>query len=559
MYDDNWDIKIDSNENNYGCSPKVIDAIRNINIGDISFYPYYGILSDKIAKYNGFDIDNIKVTNGADEAISSIIQTYIEKDDILLTLDVSFDMPNIYTQIQGGKILKVPFKEKWVFPIDEFIDKLNNEKVKVVYLAVPNNPTGNIISEEDILKILGNAQDKAVIIDETYANYCEISYKNLVKKYDNLFIVKSFSKDFALAGLRLGYIISSKYNIEVLKRVVSPFSVNKLAMIAGIMSLDDTEYFSKIKKDIIESREELMSFFNSMGAFVYDSWANFLLIDFKQKAEFVYKKLIEKKITVKLYKKGSLLEGHLRVTIPTKIGVEKIKEALKIKPSLVFDMDGVLVDARNSYRVTIQKTFEKYAGKSVTSDEIQRVKNNGGMNNDWDLTKYLLEREGISLSYDEITQTFQSIYWNDGKGLINDENSLLVRSIFEELSKNYNLSIFTGRLKNEAFYALNRFGITDLFYPIITTDDIPFSKQKPDSYGLNMVKELSIASEYFYFGDTIDDMKCAKGAGYYPIGVLPPQDKSEELKNKLKQYGANDVIDSVNDVKNILEKIYAKI
>lgn len=554
MYEKQWDIKIDSNENNYGPSPKVIEALKNIDFHNISFYPFYGELSQKIADYQGFNIDNIKVTNGADEAIQAIVQTYLEQDEALLTLDASFDMPIIYSQIQGGKIIKVPFKNKWEFPIDEFLAELDNNKIKIVYLATPNNPTGNIIEEETLQRILEKAKDKVVIIDETYANYADISYKKYVNSFDNVFITKSFSKDFALAGMRLGYIISNEENIKNLKKVVSPFSVNAFAMKAGIAALSDIEYFEHIKSEIKESKNELKEFFEQLGAIVYNSYANFLLVDFKQKAEFIYNKLKKENISVKLYKKGSLLENHLRITIPTKTGVEKIKNILKIKPSLVFDMDGVLINAGNSYRLTIEKTYEKFAGKSITQKEIQDAKNLGGLNNDWDLTKYLLEKDGINVSYQDIVDVFQEIYWNDGKGLINNENALFDKEIFEELSKDFNLSIFTGRLRAEAMFALNKFEASDLFYPIITTDDIPHGMGKPNPLGLNITKEITISKEYYYFGDTIDDILAAKAAGYKAIGVLPPQDKSEELTNKLKEKGACEVLASINDINTILEK-----
>lgn len=553
LFEKCWDIKIDSNENNYGASPKVIEALKSCDFSNISFYPFYGELSQKIADYQGFSIDNIKVTNGADEAIQGIIQTYLEDGESLLTLDISFEMPVIYTQVQSGNVIKVPFKEKWIFPIDDFLKELNNPKVKVVYIATPNNPTGSIISEQDLKKILEKAKGKVVLIDETYANYSGFSYKNYVKIYDNVFIVKSFSKDFALAGMRLGYIISDEANIKNLKKVISPFSVNSYAMKAGIAALDDLEYFDLIKKEIEASKEDLKNFFELMGGKVYSSYANFLLVDFGLKAEFIHKKFSENNIAVKLFKKGSLLENHLRISIPTKKGVENIKQALSVKPSLVFDMDGVLVNAGNSYRVAIEKTYEKFSGKTITQEEIQKVKNLGGLNNDWDLTKYLLEKQGINVSYSDIVDAFQKIYWDDGKGIINNETPLFNKELFEKLAKNYNLSIFTGRLRNEALFALEKFGIKDFFYPVITTDDIPHGKGKPDSFGLNKTKDMTISSSYYYFGDTIDDMISAKNAGFIPVGVLPPMDKSDELSSALVSNGARFVVKSVNEIENILE------
>lgn len=554
LYENTWDIKIDSNENNYGPSPHVINTLKNITYKDISFYPFYGELSEKIAKFYGFETKNIKVTNGADEAIQGIIQTYLEEGDSLLTLDISFEMPVIYTQIQGGNVIKVPFKEKWIFPVNDFINAID-ENVKIIYLASPNNPTGNLIEEEDLKQVIEKAGSKIILIDETYANYSGTSYKEYAKKYNNIFVVRSFSKDFALAGLRLGCIISSEENTNNLKKVISPFSVNALAMKAGIAALEDTQYFCEIKQEITASKKELKIFFEQLGAKVYESFANFLLIDFGKKTEFVYHKLRQANIAVKLFKKGSLLENHLRVTIPTKSGFEKIKSALKTKPFLVFDMDGVLVDARNSYRVTIEKTYEKFSGKKITQEEIQAAKNLGGLNNDWDLTKYLLEKEGIKVTYQDIVDVFQEIYWAQGKGLINNETPLFDRKVLEELSKDYNLSVFTGRLRAEAMFALEKFNAADLFFPILTTDDIPHGKGKPDPYGLNLTKEMTISDKYTYFGDTPDDMIAATAAGFEAIGILPPQDKSQELIRNLKNKGAKHVADSVNKLGIILEDI----
>ena len=554
MYENDWDIKIDSNENNYGPSPKVIATLKNCDYKNISFYPFYGELSQKIADYQGFSIDNIKVTNGADESIQAIIQTYLEKDEALLTIDVSFEMPVIYTQIQGGEVIKVPFEKKWEFPIDNFVKELSNPKVKVVYLASPNNPTGNLIEENDIKRILENSQNKVVLIDETYANYSGTTYKKYVNEYDNVFIVRSFSKDFALAGMRLGYIISNAENIKNLKKVVSPFSVNAFAMQAGIAALSDVQYFENVKQEILSSKDELKVFFEQLGAKVYSSNANFLLVDLGKKAEFIHNKLQKENIAVKLFKKGSLLEGHIRITIPTKAGVKKIKHALRIKPALVFDMDGVLVDARKSYRVAIEKTYEYFAKKQVTQQEIQNAKNLGGLNNDWDLTQYLLKKSGVEVLYKDIVEVFQKIYWDNGNGVINNEEPLFERNVFEELSKDYNLSIFTGRLRAEAMFALEKFNAVDLFFPILTTDDIPEGMGKPNPFGLNLTKEMTIASNYTYFGDTSDDILAAKSANYDAVGVLPPQDKSKELIEALKSKGAQDTLISVNDIKTILEQ-----
>ena len=121
------------------------------------------------------------------------------------------------------------------------------------------------------------------------------------------------------------------------------------------------------------------------------------------------------------------------------------------------------------------------------------------------------------------------------------------------------MAIFTGRLRNEAMFALEKFGAKELFFPIITTSDIPYDKCKPDPYGINVVKEMTYSNQYYYFGDTIDDIKAGISADCIAIGVLPPQDKSEELTNALKRHNAQNVLQSINDIEKILEQKCEKV
>ena len=555
LFEQEWDLKIDSNENLYGPSPKVLEAIRNVDPKDILFYPYYGELSQKIADYAGFEIDNIKVTNGADEAISSIFTAYLDPEDAVLTVTPSFAMPVVYSQIIGSELIEVPYEKKWEFPIDAFLAQLENSKIKIVHLTTPNNPTGETISEENITRILQKSKDKLVLIDETYGNYCNSTYRKFVKQYDNVFIVKSFSKDFALAGLRLGYIISNPANIKILKAVVSPYSVNSMAVKAGIAALDDCEYFEVIKEQLELSKAIFKEGFEKLGAKVYPSGANFLCVDFAQKSDFVYKKLVSCGICVKKYNSG-VLNGFMRITAPKPSDAKIILKLLKTQELLAFDMDGVLFDVGMSYRMAIKRTFEYFSGKELPMTRIQEVKNKGGLNNDWELTAYLLRIESIAIPMSDVVEKFQEFYWNEGKGFINDEELLIDKSLLSELAKKYNLAIFTGRPKLEAEYALKKHGIFNCFSEIITMDSLASNEQKPSPAGLNLLKNKTGIEKIMYFGDTVDDVTSALGAKAMPIGVLPPQDKSEDLASKLKMRGAALVINTINEIEKALELFY---
>lgn len=555
LFEDEWKLKLDFNENLFGPSEKVINAIKNIDSKNINYYPLYGEITEKLAEFTGFKSENIKVTNGADEAIYSIIQTYLDSNDKLLMVKPSFAMPMIYANIVGAKVEKVSYQDRWKFPIDEFLKKLSDKKVKVVYIATPNSPTGECICFEDLEKILENSKDKAVLIDETYGNYCDSNYKEFVKKYDNAFVVKSFSKDFALAGLRLGYIISNENNIKNIKSVVSPFSVNSIASIAGIAALEDYNYFENIKLEIEKSKNILKEGFEKFGAIVYPSKTNFLCVDFGEKSDFIQKKLANQKIVIKRFK-DSFGGVMFRITAPKPEGALKVIKALEVKDTIVFDMDGVLIDASKSYRIAIMKTFEFFAGREVSPEKIQDAKNLGGLNNDWDLTEFLLNNENIYPDKEYLIDKFQEFYWDEGKGLINNEDLLIDKDFLKKLSDNYNLAIFTGRPYLEAEFALHKNDIFDYFYPVITMDDLPSDRQKPDTLGLETIKNKIITDKIFYIGDTIDDVIVAKNFNAVSVAVLPPQDKSEALIESLKSHGAIMVLDNVNEIEKALEINY---
>lgn len=549
-----YKLKLDFNENLIGPSPKVLEAIKNIDYKKINFYPNYENLICEIAKFNNVHEDMIVVTDGADEAFKYVFDAFISPNNEILSVIPAFSMPKQYAITAGANFVEIPYKEKWIFPIEDFLNKIT-ENTKMIMLTSPNSPTGDIIPEEHIEKILQKAENSAVVIDETYASYCGITHTHLSDKYENLIIIKSMSKDFAIAGLRLGYIISKAENISNIRKIVAPYSVNSMAALAGTLSLQDKNHLQYVKDEINKSKEYLMNELPKYAKNVYKSFANFILVDFGEKAEFYYKKLLLNGIKTKIFKSGEC-KNCFRLTIPKIDDAKRIISVLKPKEMIVFDMDGVLIDATNSYRKAIEKTFEFFAHKQTTPKAIQDVKNLGGYNNDWDLTEYLLKQEGINPDKNLLIQKFQELYYGEnGEGLISQENLLVSKEDLETLSKKYDLAIFTGRPIKEAFFALKKFDIEKYFLYIITSDDLPPDKQKPDGMGLEIIKIVANPSKLFYMGDTRDDILAAKSAKVIPIGVLPPTDKSDNLKQIMLNTGAKAVLNNAADIIEIGETL----
>ncbi len=214
---------------------------------------------------------------------------------------------------------------------------------------------------------------------------------------------------------------------------------------------------------------------------------------------------------------------------------------------LIFDIDGVLVDASNSYRQAIQQTCRFFTGLDVSPAEIQSYKNRGGLNNDWDLTEAILKDNGMQIEKKLIIKKFQEYYNRFKKA----EKWLLNKTTLDELSKNYSLAILTGRPWGDAYESLKTNAVKWYFKLVVAMEDV--SRQKPDPEGLLKILGKYPGMEAYYFGDTVDDMKAAVSAGVIPIGVLPPQDKSGSLEALLINNGARIVIQNINEIYKALK------
>ncbi len=277
-------IKLGSNENPIGVSEKVIEAIKE-NLNLISQYPETNLeeLKGKIAAYSGADASNVIIGgDGADEILDVLGKTLIEPGDEFIVPLPSYMYYEFTLKIHGG----VPVYAKWdmeenKLDVESVIAALS-ERTKIIFLCTPNNPTGTLISKDDIKKVL-ESTDALVVVDEAYFEFSEVNNVDLLKDYNNLLILRTFSKVFGLAGMRIGYALSNPEFIEYMHRVKPVFSLIKLSYVAASAVLDDGEYIKKSIEIGIQSREflyENMSRFDKLE--VYPSKANYLLVGVKK-------------------------------------------------------------------------------------------------------------------------------------------------------------------------------------------------------------------------------------------------------------------------------------
>lgn len=321
-------LRLDFNENTVGPSPKVLEALKNLKDEDLASYPEYSKFKAGLASYLDIKESELLLTNATDEAINVIMQAYVDKDDEVIIPVPTFAMFKFYAQAAAAKITEVLYSANLSFPAKKVLSRIN-KKTKVVILCNPNNPTGTLIDKEDVIKILEKAKNSIVLVDEAYNQFTKQSCKDLVDKYDNLIVIQTFSKAFGLGGLRLGYIISNENNINNIGRVLSPYSVNSAAVIAGAAALKDKDYMDWYVAEVEKGKKYVLEQFRKLGIKTYPTAANFFLAKFGNKAGEICAKLREKGILVRDRSSYPLLKGCVRITIGTKNQMKQLIEALK--------------------------------------------------------------------------------------------------------------------------------------------------------------------------------------------------------------------------------------
>jgi HAD superfamily phosphatase len=224
-----------------------------------------------------------------------------------------------------------------------------------------------------------------------------------------------------------------------------------------------------------------------------------------------------------------------------------------MKPLLIFDMDGVLVDVTESYRESIAQTVKHFAGFDVTREQIQDYKNQGGWNDDWELSHHLIKQAGKEISFETAKDYFQSIFLGNGEGgLILREEWVARPGFLEELNRRFDFALFTGRPRADAALTLNRFAGELTFEPLIGMEDV--SQHKPHPEGLLRILQDSPGGKVYYIGDTVDDARCARAAGVPFIGIAAPSNpRYLDLVFLFQEEGAWAIVDDINYLEEVFD------
>ena len=295
--------KLASNENLLGPSPKALTAIRK-ELTKIYLYPEgpCTVLRKALAEKFAIPEEMAVISNGADNLIHMIANAFVNEGDEVVMADPTFSVYTNVTQIMGGKPIKVKLKD-FVHDLDAMLNKVNR-KTKLVFICNPNNPTGTTVSLEAFSYFISHLPKRAVVVlDEAYGDFAEDAFYpnglDYIKERKQVIVLRTFSKVYGLAGLRIGYALGREDLVDCLYQVRDPFPVHRLAQVAAVAALNDEDHAIRSIQLVYEGKRYLYKELDRVGLLYVPSQANFIFIDFKKDSERMFHNFLGEGIIIR--------------------------------------------------------------------------------------------------------------------------------------------------------------------------------------------------------------------------------------------------------------------
>ena len=324
-------LRLDFNENTVACSPRVLEALASIAASELAKYPERSQVETRVAQSLGLEPDQVLLTNGVDEAIHVLCQTYLDRGDEFLFPTPTYSMYEVYGSCTDATVKTVPSGEDFAFPLEPLLAAITPQ-TKLIAIASPNSPTGTVASRQQILQVLSYAPQAVVLVDEAYYHFCGQTVMDLVGQVPNLIVARTFSKAYGLAGLRLGMLAAPAGMHRWLRTVISPYSVNSLALACLPAALDDVPYLQWYVEEVKAARTEMAESLRQLGVPQWPTQANFILVKIGPlHAEFV-QAMHHRGVLTRDRSKDQGCAGCVRITVGTRDqmrqAVTAISEAL---------------------------------------------------------------------------------------------------------------------------------------------------------------------------------------------------------------------------------------
>lgn len=307
-------LRLDFNENVTGCSPRVLEVLREgASRGFLATYPEYSEARSRLGAHLGVGADQVVIGAGTDEVISAVLHAYVDPGDEVIIPHPSFSMFKFYAQLVGGAPRLVPYEGPGLdFPVDAIVQAIG-PRTRGICIASPNNPTGGVMTLAQAERILQAAEACAVLVDEAYFDFHGETMLDLLEAWPNLFVARTFSKAYGMAGLRIGVLASQAENIRVVSKGQSPYGVNSLATRCALAAIEDRAYLEEYVRQVLHARDLLYATFDEMEIRYWKSHANFVLFHLGDRTAEVGAALARRGILIR--DQSGHIPGATRVTV----------------------------------------------------------------------------------------------------------------------------------------------------------------------------------------------------------------------------------------------------
>jgi len=317
------ELRLDTNTNVLGSNPAAREYLKSQKV-DLNGYPntYSDGLRDALADLYGLERENFVVGSGSDEMLDVSFKTFTEWGDECIVPFPSYTLYDYFASMNGGRSVSSDLTEDFQLNVDEIV----GSKGKIAILSTPNNPTGNSFKQKDIEEILTRFKG-IVIVDEAYGEYSDLSMIPRINEFDNLIVLRTFSKAYALAAMRVGYAISNLDIADMMNSVKIPYSLNSLSEGAAVAAVKDQDFIRKSKEMIVKERPKLAKGLSALGFEPFESDSNFILAKSPIDHSVITSKLKDKGIMIRDFGTKRRTENCVRITV----GTEKMNELLLSK------------------------------------------------------------------------------------------------------------------------------------------------------------------------------------------------------------------------------------
>ncbi len=324
-------LRLDFNENTFACSPRVLEALGRISRGDLTRYPEREPVERRVAAHLGLQPAQVLLTNGVDEAIHVLCQTYLDAGTEMLLPVPTYSMYEVYASGTPARVVQVPAENGFHFPLRALLAAIT-PATRLIAIANPNSPTGQTVSRQDLLRIIDAAPHAAVLIDEAYFHFYGETVLDLIGHAPNVIVARTFSKAYGLAGLRLGVLCASEEQMHWMRRAISPYSVNSVALACLAAALDDEDYLRWYASEVLAARAAFASALDRIAVPCWPSQANFVLVNIgAPHREFVHA-MRARGVLVRDRSADPGCDGWVRITIgtqeQTRQGIAALEESL---------------------------------------------------------------------------------------------------------------------------------------------------------------------------------------------------------------------------------------